>query len=261
MRTFKAPGRLGVAVCITAGVACILANVALASGGTKVCVPSRQGRSILTPKNGACRKGYTLTELGAEGKEGKEGKPGPEGKNEFTAEEIALLKSVLPHIKYVAAGVDGKPTVQFSGVNVQVVSGASGKKETEINGEGNLIVGYDETGPGAEQTGSNNFIVGGFQEYTSIGSILGGAENRTQGPYSDAVGQHNLAEGLASSVSGGTNNTAAGSRSSVSGGDENAAGGEFSSVSGGQGNLAEAEYSAVGGGHNLVAEEEWGFMP
>src|SRR5580658_5126953 len=43
---------------------------------------------------------------------------------------------------YVASGIDGKPTVQFSGVNVQVVNGEG--KTNLVNGEGNLMVGYDE---------------------------------------------------------------------------------------------------------------------
>jgi hypothetical protein len=53
-----------------------------ASGGTKVCLPGKEGKPIVTPKSGVCKPGYTLTELGAEGKEGpagKEGKEGPKG--------------------------------------------------------------------------------------------------------------------------------------------------------------------------------------
>src|SRR6266568_4023467 len=56
--------------------------------------------------------------------------------------EIKLLKSILPHIKYVESGVGGKPTIRFSGVNVQVVNG-EGETGAPVNGEGNLVIGYD----------------------------------------------------------------------------------------------------------------------
>src|SRR5438105_7935709 len=48
---------------------------------------------------------------------------------------------------FVASGVGGKPTVQFSGVNVQVVDG-SGSTST-INGTGNLVLGYNGS-PGTQ---------------------------------------------------------------------------------------------------------------
>jgi hypothetical protein len=51
-----------------------------AAGGTKVCLPGKEGKPIVTPKSGVCKAGYTLTELGAEGKEGPAGKEGKEGK-------------------------------------------------------------------------------------------------------------------------------------------------------------------------------------
>src|SRR2546427_4427760 len=44
---------------------------------------------------------------------------------------------------FVSSGVGGKPTVRFSGVNVQIVSG-SGSTSGAVNGEGNLIIGYAE---------------------------------------------------------------------------------------------------------------------
>src|SRR5207245_293142 len=98
------------------------AGTALATGGVKVCVPKKEGNAILTPKHRKCKKGYKLTSLGVEGKsgatgkagsEGKagpEGKQGPEGKPGLTTGELETLKSILPHIKYVASGIGGKPT-------------------------------------------------------------------------------------------------------------------------------------------------------
>lgn len=163
---------------IGAGVVCLIgvlyAGSDTATAATlKVCAPKREGSAVVTPTHGNCKKGYALTTLGAEAREGKrgesgaEGKPGPEGKGgpegkagtegntgpegkagpegvtELSSDELATLKEILPYIKYVASGVAGKPTIQFSAVNVQVLSGA-GSTKAAVNGEGNLVVGYDE---------------------------------------------------------------------------------------------------------------------
>ncbi len=50
-----------------------------AAGGTKVCVPVKEGGTIKTPKGGVCAAKFALAELGAEGKEGPQGKEGPPG--------------------------------------------------------------------------------------------------------------------------------------------------------------------------------------
>jgi hypothetical protein len=78
---------------------------------------------------------------GVQGKEGTEGKPGEQGvrgeKGEtggrgetgeaglsvLSQPEQETLKSILPYVKYVASGVGGKPTIQISGANVQIVNG------------------------------------------------------------------------------------------------------------------------------------------
>src|SRR5690349_23345621 len=59
---------------------------------------------------------------------------------------------------FVSSGVGGKPTVQFSGVNVQVVSG-TGSTSGPVNGEGNLVVGYAENTSERTRTGSNDLVV------------------------------------------------------------------------------------------------------
>jgi hypothetical protein len=228
-----------------------LVGPATASGGTKVCVPSKEGKQIVTPKAGLCKAGYTLTELGAEGKEGKQG---PEGKSEFTAEEIALLKSVLPHVKYLASGVGAKPTIQFSGVNVQVISG-SGSTNAAVNGEGNLVIGYDENAEAHEQTGSHNLILGEEQTFTSYGGFLGGFKNADTAPFASASGGFsNTASGELSSVGGGEFNTASAGEASVSGGVSNTASGGGAAVSGGVNNTAKGSVSSVSGGYKNTAE-------
>jgi hypothetical protein len=223
----------------------------------------------VTPRHGKCKRGYRLTTLGAEGKagaegkrgaagsagpEGKpgpqgkpgpEGKQGPEGKAGFSTAEAEQLKALLPYIKLVPSGIAGKPTIQFSKVNVQIVNG-EGKTAT-VNGEGNLVVGYDEN-PGTErgepgvQTGSHNVILGEEQEFTSYGGLV--------------VGEGNSITGRFASVSGGTFNTASGEESSVSGGADNVASAHAASVSGGWTNTASADTSSVSGGYKNTASGE-----
>jgi hypothetical protein len=273
-----------------AGVVLIAAFVMTggSASAVKLCVPEAQEREVLTLKHGKCKRGYKLTSLGAEGKEGKagkpgaEGRPGPEGKTGpggkpgpegkvgpegkagttgFTSGELETLKGILPCIKSVAKGIDGKPTVQFSGCNVQIVNGEG--RTASTNGEGNLVIGYDEE-PG-EQTGSHNLVLGELQKFTSYGGIIAGQGDAISAPFASVSGGlNNAASGELSSVSGGYENratgpaawvgggfanTASGTQSSVSGGGRNTASGALSSVSGGIENKAETEGSWIGGGY------------
>lgn len=155
---------------------------------------------------------------GPEGTPGEKGTPGVKGETGepglslLSKSEQETLKSILPYVKYVASGVGGKPTIQISGANLQIVSGAG--SEGEVNGAGNLIVGLNEAA--GTQTGSNNLVVGGGQSFTSFGGILGGRNNKALGPYS-----------------------------SVTGGFENTAAFQFSSIFGGKKLSTKAEYEAI----------------
>ena len=44
------------------------------------------------------------------------------------------LLSMLPHMSFTSSGVGAKPTIRFTGVNVQIVSG-SGATNGKVNGE------------------------------------------------------------------------------------------------------------------------------
>jgi hypothetical protein len=169
---------------------------------------------------------------------------------------------------YITTGVDGKPTVQISGVNVQVINGSG--SETTLNGTGNLIIGYDEK-PGT-QTGSHNLLLGTDNSYSSYGGIDGGYNNKISGAYASILGgAANIASGFASTITGGYSNKTSTSYSTVNGGCSNVAGsgtttvnsacataypGFFSSILGGTGNQAEAENSAVSGGKENKATGE-----
>jgi hypothetical protein len=178
--------------------------------------------------------------------------------------DLETLDKLLPHLKYQEQGVGGKPTIQVTGANLQIVSG-SGKTNGPVNGAGNLIIGYDDVAECPTetffchesphpQTGSHNLVLGTSQEYTSYGAILGGLINSASAPYTFAVGYGNKVTAGAASISGGTSNTASGFKASVSGGEANHASGNNSSVSGGLSNEAsESDAWAAGGSQNTAS--------
>jgi hypothetical protein len=177
---------------------------------------------------------------------------GTSGEGTCGAETTKVDVSILSHMKYVESGIDSKPTIEFEGVNVQLVNGAG--KTATTNGEGNLVIGYDEQ-VGRSQTGSHNLILGFEQTFTSYGGILAGYKNFiTAGDASVTGGVGNKAEGIGSSVSGGSVNHAKEGDSSVSGGDENTASGPLSSISGGRENNASGVESSISGGRANKAE-------
>jgi hypothetical protein len=181
------------------------------------------------------------------------------------------LNKLLAHMTFIESGVGGKPTIRFSGVNVQVVNG-EGKTATK-NGEGNLVIGYDENKEGKhEQTGSHDLILGEEQTFTSYAGLVAGEASSVTAPFASVSGgQKNTASAGFASVSGGIentasqieawvggglNNTASGERASVSGGVANKASGYEASVSGGAGNNATNNGTWVGGGIVNTAEGE-----
>jgi hypothetical protein len=217
--------RLALAGALTA-LTLAASGAASAWAQAKLCIPKAASRPVLTPNGkGRCpsikRVRYSLAVLGggnrgpegkrgAAGKTGPAGKPGPEGKNTFSATEIATIKGVLPFIKVLEKGVGGKPTIVFSGVNVQVVSGA-GKTNAAVNGLGNLVIGYDENEGKHSQTGSHDLILGEEQTFTSFGGIVAGRFSTVSGEFASVLGGFkNTAEGKLSSVLGKKEQTAKG---------------------------------------------------
>jgi hypothetical protein len=158
--------------------------------------------------------------------------------------ELEKLDKILPHVNYVETGVGGKPTVQFSGVNVQVVNG-EGKTES-VNGAGNLVIGYDENAS-RTQNGSHNLILGEEQSFSSFGGLV--------------AGYGNTISGREASVSGGALNSASGFYTSITGGMHNTARVEAASVQGGSQNLAEARFASIFGGKELIAKTEYEAIP
>jgi hypothetical protein len=237
MRVFKAVRGVAVAASVAVGLLGVLASTVMATP-LKICVPEKEGAAIKTPKKGVCAAKTTGTVLLPEAEEEK-------------------LAAILPYEKYVASGVGGKPTIQISGANLQVLSG-SGSTDGTVNGAGNVIIGYDEA-PGA-QTGSHNLVLGGKQTYTSYGSLVGGWDNTASGPFTDAFGLSNTASGEWTSVSGGAANIASGEGASVSGGVENTVTGHYSSVSGGVENRIESAGASVSGGFGNIAAGDYDWV-
>ncbi len=137
---------------------------------------------------------------------------------------------------YVSAGVGGKPTVQFSAVNVQVVSG-SGTTSGAVNGKGNLIVGYAENANNHKQTGSNDLVVGLDNGWSGYGDLVAGDNDQVTGPYASVLGLGNVASG-SGALAAGHDNKASGSESSVTGGEYNLATDSWASIAGGCDNIA-----------------------
>jgi hypothetical protein len=218
--------RIGLAGVALAVVFLVMASAASAASPIYLCINEKAG--------GAVKSG------GAEGK-----CPLPTEKVKYTKvalpreeSEQQTLLSILSHAKYVASGVGGKPTIQFSGVNVQIVNGEG--KTASVNGEGNLVIGYDENEGKHQQTGSHYLVLGEEQMFTSYGGMLAGQKNSITAPLG--------------SIAGGENNTVSHERDSVSGGDENTASGSFAAwVGGGKQNVASGVAAAVSGGRRNTA--------
>ncbi len=175
----------------------------------------------------------------------------------------------------------GAYTVQFSGVNVQIVNGVG---QDTANGTGNLIVGYNNprvagwascsNGSFASQTicqsnghvwgldfksGSHNLVLGDRNSYGQTGGLVSGYNNAINRSYATVTGgEQNLAEGFASSVSGGSGNQALASHSHISGGYQNGTQGPYSSISGGRnsGTTPASTYSSILGGNGSIANSQ-----
>jgi hypothetical protein len=212
--------RVGLVVAAVAAAFASVSSVALAVTPGWECVPTTAGRAITSGGTGSapvCPSGRTPV--------------------------------LAP--TFVSSGVGGKATVQLSGVNLQVVNGSG--SETTLNGEGNLVIGYDPK-PQA-QTGSHNLVMGTVgQSYTSYGGVLAGFSNQISGPEASITGGFNsTATGVTADITGGEANTASGQDSWIGGGLGNRATGADSAVSGGALNLASGSSGSILGGVNNVA--------
>ena len=177
------------------------------------------------------------------------------------AQRVEDLEDLLEDVTRDNAGPNGTDRLLFTGMNLQLVDGTgdtqctgddlnggtTGSGET-CNGEGNLIIGYNDD-LFDTRTGVHSLIIGDRHTWTSYGHIIAGSSNRAIGTNSSiTAGFFNVADGDFASVTGGNNNNATGDSSSVTGGRNNAASGDQSSATGGNTNTASGDQSSVTGG-------------
>jgi hypothetical protein len=225
--------RIGVAGVALAAVFFAAAVAASAETTTTICVPEASSKPVLsTDSKGECPTKGTKPPIGYKSVQ----LPGTGG--------LETLDKILPHINYLENGVAGKPTIQFSGVNVEIVNGEG--KTASVNGKGNLVIGYDENAS-RTQTGSHDLILGEEQAFSSFGGIVAGFGNTISG--------------REASVIGGAVNTASGFYTSVTGGMQNDASVEAASIQGGSKNIAQARFASIFGGKNLTALNEYEAIP
>lgn len=155
------------------------------------------------------------------------------------------------YVTVTAADVNGAtgPNVVITGANLHVLNGG-GATDGQVNGLGNLIIGYNEIrGGGDSRSGSHNLVVGSANNYSSYGGIVSGLNNDISNTNANVLGGYqNIASGPSSSVIGGANNQALSVYDSVYGGMMNTASGGYSVVIAGLTNVASGWYSLAAGG-------------
>jgi hypothetical protein len=164
---------------------------------------------------------------------------------------VAALEYKLQH---VTASTDA---ITVTGANLWVVNGTGGT-DAVTNGLGNVIIGYNETGPDplwhSERSGSHMLVVGKQLNYTGCGGVVAGVMNVTSAAFASVIGgSENKAYGTLSAVFGGWGNEAYGEMDVASGGVSNMAYGGSSVAVGGQANRAEGFLSTALGGDSSTA--------
>lgn len=193
----------------------------------------------------------------------------------MAADTLLAARATTLETKTQYLSVQGSETY-FTGTNVHIRNGlgatngnpadprALASNATQVNGLGNLIVGYnaaDLFGP-TERTGSHYLVLGDGNSYTSFGGIAAGWANSVTAPYASTLGgRSNRAASEWGTIVGGAFNTIrdGGSTAAILGGNANLATGLDATVSGGSGNEASARFSGVGGGGGVVQATEFGW--
>ncbi|TNE43110.1 MAG: hypothetical protein EP343_34455 [Deltaproteobacteria bacterium] len=169
----------------------------------------------------------------------------------ISAELKAYLETLQSMLKLDS--INQKAT--FHKVNVHIENG-EGTTSTQ-NGQGNLIIGYNERNDSQpKRTGSHNVVVGPGHSYDSYGGLVAGKDNHLFAKHASVLGGHNnVVRGENSSILGGGKNGASGTADCIVGGELNDAGAQssYKVIVGGLGNQAIGRDSVVAGGENGVA--------
>jgi hypothetical protein len=119
-----------------------------------VCVSAKEGKAIVTPKGGACKAGYTLTEVA---KEGREGPPATKLFAAVAAGGTLVRGSGVSSVEEFAPGnfvVTFDQTVSNC-VPVATISGNVGEINTYTSGGPNVYVGTNNSNGGQAEMGFN----------------------------------------------------------------------------------------------------------
>jgi len=182
---------------------------------------------------------------------------------QYLEEQLAAVLQMADHLRYEEGPINSLsgPHIIFSGANVHVWNG-EGRRAEDINGLGNLLIGYNICPEGYQPSGvcdpmdigrggSHNLVIGHGHQYSNRNGFVAGFQNIISGlSVSVSGGRYNEASGRDASISGGYENIASGDYSCVSGGAENQTIGSYSSVSGGLLNRAWDDYTSILGGNS-----------
>ena len=124
-----------------------------------------------------------------------------------SVEDQQKLIDLLPYVTYKASGIGKKPTLRFTGLNLQIV-----KKEYpgygNTDGTGNLIIGdsglrySDQSVTDFRYSGSENLIVGSANQWRGRASVIVGESNRVDSTLSMVHGQNNTVSAFQGFVTG-----------------------------------------------------------
>ena len=124
-----------------------------------------------------------------------------------SVEDQQKLIDLLPYVTVKASGIGRKPTLRFTGLNIQIA-----KKEYpgygNTDGTGNLIIGdsglrySDQTITDGRYSGSENLILGSENQWRARGSVIVGEFNRVSSTHSVVNGQNNTVSGFQSFLAG-----------------------------------------------------------
>ena len=217
--------KLGIATAAVVAVGAVPAQA-----GTYLCVPANAGMPVTSggTSSGNCATGTTQVQMPT------------------SAADQQTLIDLAQYVTVNQNGLNGKPTVTFSGANVQIVNGTGSTSSS--NGKGNLIVGYDENNYQQQQTGSHSVVIGVNNGWTGYGDLVAGYNELAGASYATAIGYYGSAQALGSVSLGGFQNRATGTYSVASGGYSSMAQAIYGTVLGGLGNQANGDYSVAVGG-------------
>ena len=159
--------------------------------------------------------------------------------------------------------------VIFHDTNVYIQNGTGNTED--LNGKGNLFIGYNRTDGTLERSGSHNLIVGDLHSFTAHTGLVTGNENQILANYAVALGttrsqatneyavaiggEYSHVSGMYGTAIGGGFNSVSGPHSVALGGYSNLATGAFSAAAGGQSNIVHGDYATVAGGNFTLVED------